>query len=161
LARINLEEAHVSESPGGRFETFDANDRFVVVRDEDGYGVWRLEDLGEGNPIERFTDDDAGYQLAADMWHALTREDRRRRNPWLSLLKWTVIVSGILWASANIISTSIFYLNQFEMFRGGSRDLSLSGFYQVMEVVSTVGYSFIVSATAIYLVLWLEGRRDR
>jgi hypothetical protein len=25
--------------PEGRFETFDANERFVVVRDEDGYSV--------------------------------------------------------------------------------------------------------------------------
>jgi hypothetical protein len=40
---------------GGRFETFDGNDRFVVVRDDDGYAVWRLEELGEGDPIERFT----------------------------------------------------------------------------------------------------------
>jgi hypothetical protein len=150
-----------TRSSGGRFETFDANDRFVVVRDEEGYGVWRLEDLGEGEPIERFTDDDPGYQLASDMWHALTRQDRRRRNPWLPLLKWIVIVSAILWAGANVISTSIYYLNQFELFRGGSRDLSLSGFYEVMQVISTVGYSFTVSTTAIYLVLWLEGRRDR
>jgi hypothetical protein len=144
-----------------RFETFDANDRFVVIRDEEGYGVWQLEDLGAGDPIARFTDDDPGYQLASDMWHALTRQDRRRRNPWLSLLKWIVIVSGILWAGANVISTSIYYVNQFELFRGGSRDLSLSGFYEVMQVISTVGYSFTVSTTAIYLVLWLEGRRDR
>ena len=69
----------------GRFETFDANDRFVVIRDEIRYGVWRLEDLGEGEPIRRFTDDDPGYELAADMWHALTLEDRRRRSPWLSV----------------------------------------------------------------------------
>ena len=52
--------------PAGRFETFDANPRFVVVRDDDGYGVWRLEELGEGEPIQRFADDDAGYELASD-----------------------------------------------------------------------------------------------
>lgn len=92
----------MSESSGGRFEAFDANDHFVVIRDEEGYGVWRLADLGEGEPIQRFTDDDPGYELAADMWHALTIEDRRRRSPWLTVLKWTVIASGILWAGANI-----------------------------------------------------------
>jgi hypothetical protein len=52
----------VSESSGGRFETFDANERFVVVRDDEGYAVWRMEDLGEGEPLERFTDDDVGYE---------------------------------------------------------------------------------------------------
>jgi hypothetical protein len=151
----------LSESSGGRFEAFDANDHFVVIRDEEGYGVWRLADLGEGEPIQRFTDDDPGYGLAPDMWHSLTIEDRRRRSPWLSVLKWTVIASGILWAGANIISTSIYYLNRFESFRGGSRDLSLSSFYEVMQVISTVGYSFTVGGTAIYVVLWLDTRRRR
>ena len=83
-------------SSGGRFETFDANARFVVIRDDEGYGVWRLEDLGEGGPIQRFADDDSGYQLAADTWAALNREDRRRRSPWLSPMKWVVILSAIL-----------------------------------------------------------------
>ncbi len=41
-------------SSGGRFETFDANARFVVVRDDQGYGVWRLEELDEGEPIRAF-----------------------------------------------------------------------------------------------------------
>ena len=56
----------MSESPGGRFETFDANERFVVVRDDEGYGG--LADggsRGEGEPLERFTDDDVGYESAA------------------------------------------------------------------------------------------------
>lgn len=138
---------------------FDANARFVVIRDDEGYGVWRLEDLGEGEPIQRFADDDTGYQLAAHVWAALTREDRRRRSPWLSPLKWVVIASAILWASAAILSSTIFYLNEFEAFRDGSRDLSR--FYQIMEVVSTIGYSITLGATAIYVVLWLEARRNR
>jgi hypothetical protein len=33
---------------GGRFETFDANERFVIVRDDEGYGVWRLDDVEDG-----------------------------------------------------------------------------------------------------------------
>jgi hypothetical protein len=88
-------------------------------------GVWRLEELGEGNPIERFTDDEAGYLLVSDMWHALTRED------------------------------------QFEAFRGGYRDLGSSGFYGVLQIVSSIGCSLTVGATAIHVVLWLEGRRER
>ena len=149
----------MSESRGGRFETFDANARFVVIRDDEGYSVWRLEDLGEGEPIQRFADDDTGYQLAADMWAALTGEDRRRRGPWLSALKWVVIVSAILWVAANIISTSFFYLNEFEAFRDGFRDLS--GFNTIMQVISTVAYSFTLGGTVVYVVLWLDVRRER
>jgi hypothetical protein len=148
-----------SHAPVGRFDTYDANKRFVVIRDDEGYGVWRLEDLGEGEPIQRFADDDGGYQLASDMWAALTREDRRRRSPWLSPLKWVVILSAILWASASILSSTIFYLNEFDAFRDGFQDFS--ALYQVLEVVSTIGYSLLLGATGIYVVLWLEARRDR
>jgi hypothetical protein len=77
----------------------------------------------------------------------------------MSVVKWTVIASGILWAGANIISTSIFYLYQFEVFQEGFRDLGSSTFYQVTQVISTVGYSFTVGGTAIYVVLWLDIRR--
>ncbi len=44
----------MSERPGGRFETLDANARFAMVHDDQGYGVWRLEDLEEGDLVERF-----------------------------------------------------------------------------------------------------------
>ena len=46
--------------------------RGSTVRDDQGYGVWRLDDLDDGDPIERFSDDDTGYQLASDTWAALT-----------------------------------------------------------------------------------------
>jgi hypothetical protein len=125
----------------------------------DGYSVWRLEDLGEGEPIQRFADDDSGYELAADMWSALTHEDRRRRSPWLPVLKWVVITSAVLWAGASIFSSTILYLNQADAFRSGFRDFS--GFFQVMEVVSAIGYSITLGATASYVVLWLDARRER
>lgn len=44
----------MSERPGGRFETLDANARFAMVHDDQGYSVWRLEDLEEGDLVERF-----------------------------------------------------------------------------------------------------------
>ena len=68
------------------------------------------------------------------------------------------LVSHPLSSSQHPHST-FFYLNEFEAFRDGPRDLS--GFYRLMEVVSTIGYSIMLGATAIYVVLWLEARRDR
>ena len=69
---VHLEGVNVSESSGGRFETFDANERFVIVRDDEGYGVWRLDDLEDGEPIERFSDDERGYEAAASRWKELS-----------------------------------------------------------------------------------------
>ena len=93
----------MSESPSGRFEVFDANARFVVIRDEEGYGVWRLDDLAEGEPIERFPDDDEGYERAADRWRELTKAERRDRDRWLPWIKRLVLVSAVLWALSGAV----------------------------------------------------------
>jgi hypothetical protein len=67
----------MSGRPVGRFEMFDANARFVVIRDDEGYGVWRFEDLEEGDSLERFADDDRGYRSADTRWKELTAIARR------------------------------------------------------------------------------------
>lgn len=100
----------MSESPGGRFETFDANERFVVVRDDEGYAVWRMEDLGEGEPLERFTDDDVGYESAAARWKELTKAERRRGGRWLGPLRVVILVSLATWvvSSAAALAISVY-----------------------------------------------------
>ena len=75
--------------PGGRFETFDANARFVVMRDDEGYGVWRIEDLEEGDSLERFADDDRGHRSAVTRWKELTGV--ARRETWLGRLTWLTV----------------------------------------------------------------------
>jgi hypothetical protein len=83
---------------GDRLETFDVNERFVVVRDDDGYGVWGLDDLEDGLPVERFPEIDEGFEAAAGRWKELTRQDPRHRNQWLPWLKWIVLISAVAWA---------------------------------------------------------------
>ena len=85
----------MSESAGGRFETFDANERFVVVRDDEGYGVWRLDELDEGEPIERFADDERGYEAATSRWRELTAD--ALRDVWLRRFRWVMLVSAVVW----------------------------------------------------------------
>jgi hypothetical protein len=154
LARINLEEAHVSESPGGRFETFDANDRFVVVRDEEGYGVWRMADLEDGEPIERFSDDEPGYEAAASRWKELS--GGARRDAWLGRLKWIVLVSALLWAlSGALTSVLIFEVSSFDG-RGLFQEL-----FKWAQVANSVAMPLTVGGFAMYVVLWLESRRSR
>ena len=65
---------------GVRFETFDVNQWFVAVRDNEGYALWRLEELGEGERVQRFADDDSGYESAAAIWRS-SRGERRQRGP--------------------------------------------------------------------------------
>ena len=110
--------------PAGRFDAFDANGRFVVIRDEEGYGVWRLDDLEAGEPIERLGDDDEGYERAAERWKELTRGDRRGRDGWLPRIKWIVVVSAVVWALLGALSGVLFFqissLDQSGLFRVSS-----------------------------------------
>jgi hypothetical protein len=138
-----------------RFETFDANDRFVVVRDDDGYAVWRLEDLEDGDALDRFDDTDAGYEAASGRWRDLTKEDRRRRAPWLRWIMWIVLVSAALWAVSSAVSAVLFFQV--------SGVLDGQGIFETLvrwsQLVSVVATSTTVGGFAVYAVLWLESRR--
>lgn len=143
-------------SSGGRFEAFDANDRFVVIRDEEGYAVWRLDDLEEGEPIERFPDDDEGYERAAERWKALTKADRPDRDRWLSWIKWVVLVSAVVWALSGVLSGVLYFqissINQ----RGLFQELFKWG-----QIANSTAQPLTLGGFAVYVVLWLEGRRGR
>jgi hypothetical protein len=141
----------------GRFETFDANARFVVVHDDEGYGIWRLDELVEGDPIERFPDTDEGYEEAAARWKALTKQDRRQRNLWLSWLKWVVLISAVAWALSGVLSGLLF-------FQVGSA-FDRRGFFQELfkwaQVVNSAAHPLTLGGFAAYAILWLESRRQR
>jgi hypothetical protein len=143
-------------SGGGRFETFDANRWFVVARDVEGYGVWRLDDLEVDDPIARFGDDDDGYRSAADHWRELTREGRRQR--WLPRLKWVVVIlSAIVWSITAAISAILFLQVGITLLEG-------SGVYDTLvrwsQLASSVAMPLTLGGFAIYAVLWLESRRS-
>jgi hypothetical protein len=141
---------------GGRFEAFDANERFVVIRDEEGYGVWRLDDLEEGDPLERFPGDDEGYEQAADRWRALTKADRRGRDRWLPRIKWVVLVSAVVWAlSGGLLGVLFFEVSNLE------RPGLFEALYKWGQIANSTAQPLTIGGFALYVMLWLEGRRDR
>ena len=147
-------------SGGGRFETFDANRWFVVVRDDDGYGVWRLDDLDEDEPIERFSDDDDGYEGAAARWKSLTKQAQRERGVWLDRLRVVVLVALGLWVVASAVPALEFLLEE------DAADVSFPGdpgeplWERIVYAVSTVSFTVWIAASIAYLVLWMDRRRQ-
>jgi hypothetical protein len=141
---------------GDRLETFDVNERFVVVSDDEGYGVWGLDDLEDGYPVERFPDTDEGFEAAAGRWKELTRQDPRHRNQWLPWLKWIVLISAVAWALSGVLAGVLF-------FEVGST-FDQRGFYQELfrwtHVVNSAAYPLTLGGFAAYVVLWLESRRQ-
>ena len=125
-----------------------------MIRDEQGYGIWRLDDLEEGDPIERFPDNDEGYERAAVRWRELTRADRRDGDRWLPRIKWVVSVSAVVWALSGALSGVLF----FEV-----SNLDQRGLFETLarwaQIANFAAQPFTIGGAAVYVVLWLEGRR--
>lgn len=140
---------------GGRFETFDVNARFAVVRDDEGYGVWRMDDLEDGDPIERFSDDERGYGAASTRWKDLTAS--ARRDVWLRWLLWVVVGSAIVWVLSSA-AAALLYLQVGIEFRS-------TGFFDTLvrwsQLISLVAQPLTLGGFAVFVMLWLESRRQR
>jgi hypothetical protein len=141
------------EAPSERFETYDANDRYVVVRDEAGYGVWRVGDLADGEPLERYPDDDAGYEAAAARWRALSIGGRWTRA--LSILKWVVIGSAAIWG-LSAIAVGVLFMSFSEDFDDTG---SIDELFQYAQLVEQAAQAITVGALAVSVVVWLDERR--
>jgi hypothetical protein len=137
---------------GGRFEAFDANKRFAVVRDDEGYGVWRLDDFDDGEPLERFSEDDAGYEAAVSRWKEISRADRRSRLSLMSWLKVAVIASAAITAVSSLIFTIAQVLG--DPFAGAPADIQYR-----LALVSQSALNVTVVLAAVYVVVWLDSRR--
>jgi len=146
------------ESPvaGGRFETFDANLRFTVVRDEEGYGVWHLDDLEEGVPIERFSDDERGYRAAASRWKELTTI--ARRDVWLRRLTWVVVVAAVVWVVSSAISAMLYLQVGATLFEG-------TGIFDTLvrwsQLITLVAQPLTLGGLSVFVVFWLQNRSHR
>lgn len=133
---------------------FDSNARFVVIRDDEGYGLWRLDDMEDGEPIERFSDDDEGYERAAERWRVLTRTHRGDWGRWLPRIKWLVLVSAITWALSGVVLGALLFevsnLDQPGLFEA---------LYKWSQVANATAQPLTIGGFALYVIFWLEGRR--
>jgi hypothetical protein len=146
----------VSDGGASRFETFDANLRFVVIRDDEGYGVWRLEELEDGEPLERFSDDDEGYEAAARRWKELSRASRRDPAVWLPRLRNTVFGGLAVWiVSSAVPAVETVIERGGVVFSGGAESV----FDRVVYAVGAISFDLWAGATIAYLILWMEVRR--
>jgi len=128
--------------------------RFVVVRDDDGYGVWRLEELDEGEPIERFSDDERGYEAATSRWKELTADAGRA--VWLGRLRWVVLASAVVWTLSGVLTGLLYFeVSSFNQ-RGLFQELFKWG-----QITNSTAQPLTLGGFAVYVVLWLEDRRSR
>jgi hypothetical protein len=132
------------------------NERFVVVRDDDGYGVWGLDDLEDGLPVERFPEIDEGFEAAAGRWKELTRQDPRHRNQWLPWLKWIVLISAVAWALSGVLAACC----SSRSVQPSTSEVSFKSSSDGHKVVNSAAYPLTLGGFAAYVVLWLDSRRQ-
>lgn len=124
-----------------------------MVRDDEGYGIWRLEDLGDAEPLERFSDDDLGYEAAVERWRELSKAARRARSPRMRWLKIAVIVSaGISVASSVVFTVSQLASNPFSA--NQPADVQYWS-----AVISQTAFQVTIALFVVYAVAWLDSRR--
>ena len=126
------------------------------MRDDEGYGVWRLDDLEDGEPMERFSDDERGYEAAASRWKELSAG--ALRNVWLRRLRWVILVSAVMWVLSSGISALLYLQVGATLFEG-------TGLFDTLvrwsQLISLVAQPLTLGGFAVYVVFWLETRRGR
>ena len=146
--------------PSGRWSKGSStNSGFVVGRDDVGYGVWRFEDIDTGEPLERFSDDDEAYEAAPqERWRQLSRADRRVRRPPIEWVKRGFIASATLWIVGRFLILNAVFL--VDVLFGPIRTFPESRFERLVDVVGLVGVRLMLALGGIYVVMWLDSRRQ-
>jgi hypothetical protein len=131
------------------FEYLAGNRRYVVGRDDEGYGVWPAgEETDEA--LERFPDDDAGSEAAFDRFVVLTRRGRIPRV--LSVLFVVAVIDGLIWCLIGAYQTWR-SVEGFDFASEGERSFS-----RVLDTLSTLAYPVFVVSVGMFILLWLWSR---
>ncbi|HYZ13228.1 MAG TPA: hypothetical protein VFA08_06425 [Actinomycetota bacterium] len=83
-------------------------------------------------------------------------EERIRRGPWLRILLWLALLSGVAWIVSNGLLQIRFGVLTPTAFAGEIE----AEFYEWVQVISGIGYTLFVVAVGSYVVLWLAARRQ-
>jgi hypothetical protein len=137
------------------FEVLDANSFFMLTTEEGGFAIWRTDDDDEA-PLTTFPATDDGADAA---WEAFRRMSRRaRRARWRRVpagaLKWTAIVSAIVWVIARLVGSFWFALETTSASIGSNASRWLAW----VQFADQFAFAVFVSAVGLYVMLWLEGR---
>ena len=127
-------------------EVVQSGRRYVVGVADEAYALWDL--LSPETPIERFSGDEEGLQAALDQFDQLERIGRGPY-PWLGVLRWSFVVSVIVWAIARGIATSWLY----SMNRSGFGEFPTT--LVAIQAVSDIAFVAWVGSLATIASFWL------
>jgi hypothetical protein len=111
------------------------------------------------SPLERFTDDDVGYESAAARWKELTKAERRESGRWLGPLRVVILVSLATWVVSSAVALAISIYGGEDSFFPG--DPSATGLSQTIYLLSSLSFDAWIAATIAYVIWWLELLRAR
>jgi hypothetical protein len=135
------------------FEVLDANTSYTLTADAGGYAIWPAGGDDE-EPLRTFPKTEDGSDAAWIEFHRLTSRARWAR--WaqvpMGTLRWTAIISAIVWIIARFVESLWFALESTSFGDGFSRWLAW------FQFADQLAFAVFVSAVGLYVVLWLERR---
>ena len=129
-------------------EVIQTGRRYVVGVLDEAYALWDV--LSPESPLERFSGDQTGLEAALDRFHEL---DRLARGPlpWLGPVRWTFLLSVIVWAVARGVETTWLYAIGTGRFQFGG----IPGPLLVVQAVADIAFVGWVASLATVGALWL------
>jgi hypothetical protein len=137
------------------FEILEANSRFMLTTEEGGFAIWRT-DTDDDAPLTTFPPTQEGSDAAWESFRRMSRRARwaRWRRVPMGGLRWTAIVSAIVWIVARFVA-SLWLAVETTSSSFGS---NLSRWLAWLQFADQLAFAVFVSAVGLYVVLWLEGR---
>ncbi len=81
-------------------EVYDARESHVLGVTDGGYAIWDLR--APAAPVAGFPGTDDGLEAAELEFDRLVREERRGRDRWSPVLRWTLFVTLGIWVAASL-----------------------------------------------------------
>ena len=137
----------------GRFEILDSNARYLLGQDDEGFGIWRMQEEGD-DPVARFAATDEGEQQAWDAFNRLSRPSIENRliDPLIVALLTGLVgwfVTGAIGGFATMLNSDRYYSDPFIGTQGPA------GWVHSVNFVGGLSFRLAICSLAALAGLWL------
>jgi hypothetical protein len=133
----------------GRVEDYDARGSYAIRANPDGYEIWDRRD--PSHPISSFPGTDTGLEAAENEFARLVREERRGKDRWPPVLRWTLFIALGIWVAASVARSVM----EFSLTFAHVAQLTVRWF-EVVAAVQNVSFAIWIAALVVLVALWLR-----
>src|SRR5262249_5902642 len=133
----------------GRADEYDARGSYALRVTQRGYEIWDRR-VATG-PVSLFPGTDDGLEAAELEFQRLVREERRTRDRWSPVFRWTLFIALGVWAADSIVRVIMDLSLTF-----GHASGSTVRWFEAVAAVEDVSFAIWVSSLVVLVALWLR-----